>query len=247
MKILLFGGTTEGRILSRRLADCGAAVTVCVASEYGAEEQGAYPGIAVLTGRKSQQEMEALLPDTDVCVDATHPYAVEASHNIRAACEKAGVRYLRLLRRPSEADGATFVADAAEAAARLRGGMGRVMLATGTKELPAFASLDASRLYPRVLPSPEGIAACEAAGVPHRNIIAMQGPFSQELNEALLRQYEIRSLVTKDGGAAGGFPEKARAARACGVELIVIRRPEETGMTMEEVMKAIMEVNAACK
>ena len=49
----------------------------------------------------------------------------------------------------------------------------------GAKELGAFAALEAQRLYARVLPSHEGIAACEAAGIPHRNIIAMQGPFSR--------------------------------------------------------------------
>lgn len=59
-------------------------------------------------------------------------------------------------------------------------------------------------------PRREGIAACEAANVPHRNIIAMQGPFSLALNKALITQFQIRYLVTMDGGAAGGFAEKVR-------------------------------------
>ena len=83
------------------------------------------------------------------------------------------------------------LADAARAAAYLADRPGRVLLATGAKELPAFAALDPARLYPRVLPTLAGIAACEAAGIPHRNILAMQGPFTQELNAALLRQFRI--------------------------------------------------------
>ena len=106
-----------------------------------------------------------------------------------------------------------------------------ILLATGAKELAAFAPLDSARLYPRVLPTPEGIAACEAAGIPHRNIIAMQGPFSCQLNKALIEQFHIRYLVTKDGGAAGGFAEKAEAAAETGVQLVVLRRPEEVGET----------------
>ncbi|MBE6908502.1 MAG: precorrin-6A reductase [Ruminococcaceae bacterium] len=234
--IVVFGGTTEGRELSHLLAARGAAVTVCVATEYGAEEQGNCTGVTVLTGRKTRDEMAALLSGAAGCVDATHPYAVEASANIRDACEAARVPYLRLLR--AAGDGAEanriVVADAREAAAYLAGTTGNILLTTGSKELGAFAALDVGRLYPRVLPSREGIAACEAAGIAHRNIIAMQGPFSRELNEALIRQLQIRYVVTKDGGTAGGYPEKARAAAACGAELIVLRRPKEDGCTFEE-------------
>ena len=50
----------------------------------------------------------------------------------------------------------------------------------------------------------------------------MQGPFSAELNIAMIKQLDIKYLVTKDTGASGGFPEKVRAAKGCGVELIVI-------------------------
>ena len=77
---------------------------------------------------------------------------------------------------------------------------GNVLLATGAKELPAFAQLAPERLYPRVLPTLDGIAACEAAHIPHKNILALQGPFSYALNRALLEQFSIRFLVTKDGG-----------------------------------------------
>ena len=59
----------------------------------------------------------------------------------------------------------------------LAGTQGNILLATGAKELAAFAGLDAERLYPRVLPTHEGLAACEAAGVPHGNIIAHAGAF----------------------------------------------------------------------
>ena len=64
------------------------------------------------------------------------------------------------------------------------------------------------------MPSEESVAACRRAGIPSRNIIALYGPFTQRLNEALMEQYHIRFLVTKDGGEAGGFREKAAAALA---------------------------------
>ena len=51
MNVVVFSGTTEGRSFSRTLAALGAAVTVCVATELGAEEQGCTDGITVRTGR----------------------------------------------------------------------------------------------------------------------------------------------------------------------------------------------------
>ena len=242
MRIVIFSGTTEGRLLSHLLAEKGAAVTVCVATEYGCEEQGEAPGVTILTGRKTVEEMAELLQGSDLCVDATHPYAVEVTKSVRRACSEAGVPYRRLLRDRS-ADTDALVVDSAEAAAELLADReGNILLATGMKELPAFAGISPARLYPRVLPTGDSIAACERAGIPHRNILAMQGPFSTELNEALIRQFRIAFLVTKDGGKAGGFQEKVQAAKNTGIELVLIRRPEETGETFEEIAAACEEL-----
>ena len=160
-----------------------------------------------------------------------------------AAAAAAGVEYHRLLRPASNLPaGSVVLPGAVQAAAYLANRPGRILLATGAKELPAFAALDPQRLYPRVLPNHESLSACEGAGIPHRNILAMQGPFSTELNEALIRQFHIAYLVTKDGGKAGGFEEKLRAAKNTGIELVLIRRPEETGESFEEIAAACEEL-----
>ena len=234
MRAVVFSGTTEGRVFSKQLAALGAEVLVSVATPLGAEEQGERSGITVHCGRLTPEEMTALLQGADLCVDATHPYAVEATRNIRAACKTAGTEYRRLLRPESP-----LPAHAAEFLARTQG---NVLLATGAKELSAFAVLEPARLFPRVLPTREGIAACEGADIPHKNIIAMQGPFSYALNRALMEQFAIRFLVTKDGGAAGGFEEKARAAQDTGAQLIVIRRPAEQGETAEQILTHCKEM-----
>lgn len=243
MKAVVFSGTTEGRRFSQKLAAMGAEVTVCVATPLGAEEQGQMAGITVHAGRLLPDAMAALLTGADLCVDATHPYAVDVTQNIRAAAAQAGVEYRRLLRAQSPLpEGCAVFETAAQAAAYLAGTAGNVLLATGAKELAAFAALDPARLYPRVLPTPEGIAACEAANIPHRNIIAMQGPFSLALNVALMQQFGVRYLVTKDGGAAGGFAEKVQAAARTGAQLVVLRRPPETGETEEALFTHCQEM-----
>mgnify|MGYP002570251469 CR=1 FL=1 len=166
MRAVVFSGTTEGRIFSRQLAQFGADVLVSVATPLGSEEQGSFAGITVHCGRLTPDEMAALVQRADLCVDATHPYAVDATRNIRTACRTAGVEYHRLLRAQSPLPAGSMVfQSAAHVADFLVQTQGNVLLATGAKELPAFAQLAPERLYPRVLPTLDGIAACVIGGV----------------------------------------------------------------------------------
>ena len=242
MKAVIFSGTTEGRKLSRLLAEAGAKVTVCVASEYGSEEQGNIPYGEIRIGPLTTDEKRELLQDSDLCIDATHPYATHVTASIQEACNETGTEHLRLLRSASNVNikGATVLESAADAADWLNKREGNILLTTGTKELRDFQIISPERLFPRVLPSHESIAACEAASIPHRNIIAMQGPCTTEMNTATIRQFNISFVVTKDGGVPGGFPEKAAAAAETGAHLIVLRRPEEQGLSFDEVLNLCM-------
>lgn len=242
-RLVIFGGTSEGRQLAEELAAPGAELLVSVATAYGAALLPPLPGVTVRAGRLEAPAMAALLRGAALCIDATHPYAVQASANIRRAAAQAGVPYRRLARPASPLpENAVAVPDAAAAAARLAVVPGNLLLATGAKELPCFAALDPQRLFPRVLPAAESIAACTALGIPRANIIAMQGPFSVELELSILHQFSIRAVVTKDGGAAGGFAAKAQAAGLAGALLLVIKRPPETGESYDEILRLCREV-----
>ena len=248
MKILLFGGTTEGRVLAQELTRLGHDVTVSVATDLGAEMLGDFPKDHILTGRLEEPAIEHLLQAYPLCIDATHPYAVEVTKNIQDACDATGTPLRRLLRQESATEANWVTVESTEqAAAFLAATTGNILLTTGAKELPAFAKLDPARLYPRVLPTHAALDTCEALGIPHRNILALQGPFTREMNEAILTQYAIQWLVTKDGGKAGGFTAKADAARAHGVPLVLIRRPREDGQTMEELLHELGKEEAQCK
>lgn len=243
MRVVIFSGTTEGRELSAETAALGMETMVCVATEYGKEVQTHESGIQVHSGRLDVEGMTQVLAGADLCVDATHPYAREASRNIREAAKEAGVPCHRLLRRESQLPpGCILVDSAADAARFLQGVEGNILLTTGAKELASFAPVGVHRLYPRVLPAVESLEACEALGISRSNVIAMQGPFTQELNVALIRQFSIGWLVTKDGGAAGGFAEKVRAAQKTGSKLVVIRRPKEDGESFETILQLCKEM-----
>ena len=240
MNILVFGGTTEGRLAAAHLAEHGHTVTVSVATSLGAEALRNTPS-RVLTGRLSEGEITVIAADFDLVIDATHPYAQEVSRNIRSACEACGVPLRRILREASPEADCVHVESCREAADYLRNKPGSVLIATGSKDLAAYAVLESGRLYPRVLPTHEALSACEALGIPHSHILALQGPFSAEMNTAMLRQYGISYLVTKDGGSAGGFSEKQEAARKAGAQMIVVGRPPDSGISLEQLYRELEE------
>lgn len=239
-KLCVFAGTTEGRRLVELLADAPVEVTACVATEYGEALLTPRERLTVSHRRLTEEEMEALLAQErfDLVVDATHPYAAEVTENIARACRGVGVEYLRLLR---EADalpeGAVYFPDTEAAVNWLAETEGNILLTTGSKELAKYAALPgfARRVYARVLPMEASLSACRAAGLGPDRIIAMQGPFSREMNAALLGAVSAKYLVTKDTGGTGGFGEKAAAARDAGAVLIVVGRPaQREGLGFEE-------------
>ena len=245
-KILIFGGTTEGRTVAERLLAEGLPCTVCVATQYGEEVLHPHPLMNVHTGRMDRAGMtQMMLEGNFSCViDATHPHAQLVSQEIRAACEQTGLPYLRLQREnadpesPESSDkraedagakdqACIYVTDVEEAGSFLSSVPGRILVTTGSKELARFAGAlgDPSRITARVLPSPESLQACAGAGLTGKQIFAMQGPFGTDMNCALIRHAQASWLLTKETGAAGGYPEKIEAAQKCGIRTVVIRTP----------------------
>lgn len=241
----IFAGTTEGRLLCEWASGAGIPARAYTATEYGGELLGELPGIEVHAGRLDEADMERELSGACIVVDATHPFATLASGNIRAASLAVGARCLRLAR-PAEAlpKGVVSVASIACAARFLSENPGRALLTTGSKELAPYTRVAdfAERFFVRVLPLPDAITKCIDAGFSPSHVIGMQGPFTRELNEAMLRQVGAQWLVTKDSGTVGGTAEKLAAARDAGARCIVVARPAEGGgaLSLREVEDALL-------
>lgn len=257
--VLIFGGTTEGRVLAEAAARGGAHVVLSVATDYGEEvleDIQDMEGIDIHKGHLDTDKMISLIDDVKpyVVFDATHPYAEEVTASVSAAAAAAGVRYVRVRRdigaqaadphaMPETSAGAaggaadiTYVPDVSAAAAVLNRTAARAFITTGSRGAAAFGRVkDAeNRLTIRVLPSEEAVKLCREAGFKGKNIICMQGPFSAELNEAMFRAAGAEILVTKSSGKTGGFPEKIEAACRLGMKVIVITPPEDIpGITIE--------------
>jgi precorrin-6x reductase len=245
-EIVLFGGTAEGRALCERLGKKRIQTLACVATEYGARVLTPFDTLRVRTGRLDQAAMESLLKEERprLVIDATHPYAAAVSENIRAACEKTGVKRIRLFRETLGGDGCLTFPDMGALIFWLNGRPGTVFSTLGAKEAAALAAIKGyrERVWLRILPDEAGLSACLAAGYPAKHIVCMQGPFSKALNVAMFCAAGADILLTKESGAAGGYPEKLEAARACGMTAAVLSRPRgETGLTLAAILKLIEE------
>ena len=242
MKLMIFSGTTEGHDLCRFLSKKSVKADVFVATEYGAAVMEPMAGITVHEGRLDEQEMEKRLTSDTLLIDATHPYAAAVTDNLRAACAKSGARYERLLRPALPYQNCEIVLDTAAAVDWLNAHVGAVLLTTGSKELEAYTAVQdfQTRLFPRVLPTASVLEKCAALGFSGAHIIAMQGPFSQAMNAALLRETGAKILVTKDTGVSGGFAEKVAAAEEVGAKVLVIARPRMENGKNQAQMQAFL-------
>ena len=244
-KICIFGGTTEGRKLAEFLSGQPCDVTVCVATDYGQTLLPESEHVSVSARRLPVGEIVSLLTEKrfDLVIDATHPYAQSITKSIASACRETGTLRWRLLRSASGVSSEhTYVETVSDAAAFLAGTEGNILLTTGSKELAKFSQLPgfSERVWARVLPMQASLDACAQAGLPASHIFAMQGPFSEAMNTAMLRSIGAQYLVTKDGGAPGGFEEKEAAAKSAGARLVVIGRPpEEEGLSLSKTISAL--------
>lgn len=252
MKFLVLAGTEDGRELAEALQERGHDILVSTLTAYGADlalEQG----LQVRSGAMDAQALTELLKANafDALVDATHPYAVKVKEIAKSTCAQLALPYRRW-QRPSLnpvahplIHWAEDIPDAGRIAARLKGQ--RLLLTTGSNGLPEWVSLPALRdkiLYIRVLPTAKVLERCESLGFKPNQIIAAQGPFSQEWDEAMFKQLKIDIVVAKESGQVGGTPEKVQACLNLNLPLIILKRPatETQDCSLSQFIKHLEEI-----
>ena len=233
--IFVLAGTQDGRELVKMLLENGYDVAASVVSRYGGELLAHACGQKCLINDKplDEQALQAYMRTQQISllVDASHPYAANVSRNAMAACSALSIPYIRYERDLTELayDKITVVhsyEEAAEAASKLGQ---RIFLTTGSRNLEKFVHnphLKDAELTARVLPTAEVIALCEGLGIDAGHIVALQGPFSCELNKELFRKYAAQVIITKNSGSIGGTDTKLAAAKELGLPIVLIDRPQ---------------------
>lgn len=225
MRVLLLGGTADGRELAVALRAAGHEVTESLAGRTAVARLGG-PGARV-GGFGGVPGLAEYLEEfgVDAVVDATHPFAAQISSNAAAACAITGTRLVRFVRaswqnHPHAAEW-TWVPDHATAVTSAAGhGSGRVLLSVGRQPLPAYLGLP--NVVARVAEWPGGQVP---AGW---RIIEARGPFTLAGELGLIRREGIALLVCKDSGGHH-TDAKLDAAHLLGTPVIMIGRPAPPG------------------
>ncbi len=228
-KIFVFSGTSEGRNISEFLSNNRIYHHVFVATDYGKIVMDESKYAAVFAGRLDYDGMLSLFENEqpDIVIDATHPYATLVTENIKKATDVANIEYIRVRRSVNDSSLAhadNYVESTEEAIKVLLATEGKILLTTGVKTISYYAIPElVDRLVVRILPSEESLKMALDAGVKPGQIIAMEGPFNQSLNESIIEQYNIKILVTKNSGDKGGYTEKINACIRKQIQSLVIQ------------------------
>ena len=229
--IWIFAGTSEGRELIRLLAAWQVEIIASVATSYGELLLTPQKNLQIMCGRQDYLQIAKFIQEKkpSCVIDATHPYAVAVTGNLKAACMDYGARYLRLLRQKSNTEGCMLMPGYLEAVEYLNGTEGNIVLTTGSNHLEEFTRIRNfnERVFLRMLPFPSSLEKALGLGFKPGNVICIQGPFTEELNRALFRYACAKYVVSKESGPNGGFGAKKKAAESMGASLIVIERTEE--------------------
>ncbi|MGY2066104.1 cobalt-precorrin-6A reductase [Blastococcus sp. SYSU DS0619] len=218
-RVLVLGGTGEGRRLAAALAGAGVDVVSSLAGRVadpalppGRVRIGGFGGVAGLVAWLREEAPAAV-------VDATHPFAAGMTAAAAEACALTGVPLLRL-QRPGWTAGAgddwRWVGSLADAAAAVAG-YGSVFVTTGRQGLAAFADVPGHCLVRSVEPP--------APPLPRRTTVVLaRGPFEVADERALMAEHAVEVVVTKDSGG-GMTAAKLTAARELGLPVVLVRRP----------------------
>jgi len=232
--VLVFGGTSDAVEVCRALEERGVRYTLSVATSEGKNSAHSLKS-NVIDGRMGTEVMRNWITknEVDYVIDAAHPYAQILRQTIVTACGPIQCPVIRY-ERPSAAEVPDSplvirVSNVMEACRKIAPNHEKILLTTGSKELETFKRMLRDKvLYARVLPVAEVISECNALGLGIDNIIAMKGPFSQNMNRALYEMIQPDVVITKESGQAGGFSEKVGPCIERGIPCIVIERPKTT-------------------
>ena len=234
--ILVFGGTTEGRIAAKVLDESGAIYYYSTRSNV--QDIQLAHGVR-LTGTMELAQMKAFCHEHDIAliIDATHPFAQNLHHNVVNLAQQLVVPLIRLNRifPPHDAN-LVWCRDYDDAIHQLnKHNVERLLALTGVNTIGKLKDYwQHNECWFRILDRDESREATATAGFPQDHLVY----YESHGTEQLLNQLQPQAIITKESGTSGGFVEKVDAARRNGVLTFVVEcppYPSAPGLAIEHV------------
>lgn len=235
------------------LAGKGYEVQSVAAVEHGSRVVVHNTAMAVVEEYSIESGLETVFNSRAVrmVIDATRPFPEGISMLAKDLCRKNNIQYIRFVR--DEVDlpenSLLFPVCSWEEAAQKAAELGNtIFLTTGSYNLELFLkhpAMAGKRIVVRVLPEHRVIEAVQSLGVTSRDIVAMQGPFSKDMNRITFKMYNASVIVTKDSGRVGGTDSKISAALGLKIPVVIIKRPKllekdgDTVNTYEQILEKV--------
>jgi precorrin-6A/cobalt-precorrin-6A reductase len=278
MNVLVMAGTSDARKIIKGLStESGVSILATTTTSHGAQLAQDSGASKVLEGRFASEELADIIINNDIelLIDATHPFAAAATQNAIKASNSINVPYIRFERPETELPNSDLIhpvhsfEDAAVIINEIIGQneilmeenftkrfsksfrTGKVLHLAGVNTLHYITDVVSPELIvARVLPTTYSIKKSLELGIPHGNIVAMEGTFSPKFNAILLEEFQIKVVLTKESGQSGGTISKIQAALAEGVQVVIVMRPEIDGlekkMVFNDVDLLVGEVLSRC-
>ena len=232
--IWVLAGTGDSFRLIDKLIKYNTDIIASVVTDYG-KKKLKNKNIEIIKKKLKLNDMKELIEkhNVELIIDATHPFAENVSKNSMAASLLTGIEYIRYEREVIDlsqypAEYIISVHSYQEAAKKVKE-YNKIFLTIGSNNLQYFTSeIDnwPQRITARILPDWRFIKKADKLGFDPGNLVALQGPFSYELNRAIFKEYEANVLVSKASGNIGGLDTKIKAAIDLSIPIVIIRRPE---------------------
>lgn len=240
-RILVLGGTSEGRQLADLMVNAGLDVVTALPDR--AARTRLPKGEVRVDGFGGPDGLARWFRESHVSavIDATHPFAPTISDSAARASADTGVPLLRLHQRPwsPQPDDEWITAgDMAGAARAVRDRFRRPMLTVGRRELGAFAGDTRGSYLIRCVEPPEG-------PLPHRYLLVLdRGPFGADAERTLMSRHRIDVLVTENSGGEA-TEAKLEAARELRIPVVMVDRPvvpaAETVHTVDDAARWLVD------
>ncbi len=250
--ILVMAGTRDAaKIIAKIKSYKNFNVVATTTTEYGAAIAKRCGADEVLSSGLNGKDLVDLIErkKIGVLVDATHPFAVAATKNAIEASQITGIKYIRFERPEEDIIENDLIhkvftfEEAALKVSELMDKKDKILHLAGVSNLHHVTDkIHPHRVVARILPTVDSIQKCLDLGLKQENIIAMQGVFSTNFNKALMQEYEISAIITKDSGETGGTSSKIEAAMELEIEIVLVTRPKIPELKDMDVLNDLKEI-----